>query len=207
MNDPDQIIKEAVGVHVHGQEPLHTADEYEAALLVIAREEQDPTENIAQAMARVARDGNQDVSALIFAADRVRARDAASGVTKMDGGNLDDFLADGAPRFTRDQAEAAMMSLAKREARPGEDTAAAFARLCESDARMQKLYDLGHACDVEEEREALSKGVTRDERFDRLLVSIAKMRRTSGETIEQAAARLLAHDPVVRDAYAAVYGG
>lgn len=111
------------------------------------------------------------------------------------------------PRHTRDAAEQAMLSLAKREARDGEGTAAAFARLCESDARMQKLYDLGQAADMTEEREALTKGVSRDERFDRLLVSMAKMRRTPGETIEAAAARLLETDPVVRDAYAAVHGG
>lgn len=100
-----------------------------------------------------------------------------------------------------------MLDLAKRGARDGEGTAAAFARLCETDERMQKLYALGQAADVAEEREALSKGVSRDERFDRLLVSMAKMRRTPGETIEQAAARLLETDPVVRDAYAAVHGG
>jgi len=38
-----------------------------------------------------------------------------------------------------------MMELAKAEARPNEGTAAALIRLCESDARMQALYDLDQA--------------------------------------------------------------
>lgn len=52
----------------------------------------------------------------------------------------------------------------------------------------------------------LAKGVSHDERFDRLLLDMAKMRREPGETIEGAAARLLTTDPVVMDAYAAVNG-
>ncbi len=109
------------------------------------------------------------------------------------------------PTVTRDQAESAMLDLAKREARDREGTAAAFTRLCESDERMQKLYALGQAADVAEEREALSKAAP-DDRFYPLLLDLARMRKRTGETIEAACARLLTEDPVVRDAYAAAQG-
>ncbi|MEZ6016525.1 MAG: hypothetical protein R3F49_15515 [Planctomycetota bacterium] len=210
MNTED-IVKEAVGVHVDGQEPRYKADEYEAALLAIARTEQKPSENVADAMARVAGNGNPDVTALLFAADRVRARDAAS-VGKCDD-SLSNILSEaervskGAPpTVTRDAAEAAMLDLAKREARPGESVAVSFARLCETDSRMAKLYDLGHAADVAEERVALAKGASGDERFDRLLFDIARLRKRAGETVEQCASRLLHEDATIRDAYAAVHG-
>ncbi|MBI1382577.1 MAG: hypothetical protein GC161_15985 [Planctomycetaceae bacterium] len=213
MNTQD-IVKEAVGVHVDGQEPRYKADEYEAALLAIARMEQKPSENVVDAMARVASNGNPDVTALLFAADRVRARDAASvGKSNTMNDNLSAILSEadrvskGAPpTVTRDAAEAAMLDLAKREARPGESVAVSFARLCESDARMQKLYDLGHAADVAEERVALAKGASGDERFDRLLVDMARLRKRAGETVEQCASRLLHEDATIRDAYAAVHG-
>ncbi len=111
----------------------------------------------------------------------------------------------GTPRYTREQAETAMLDLAKAEARPGEGTAAAFARLCETDERIQKLYDLGQAADIAEEQAALTKADPSD-RFTPLLMSLAKSNRRDGETLETCAARLLVEDPIVRDAYAATQG-
>lgn len=110
-----------------------------------------------------------------------------------------------APRHTREQAETAMLDLAKAEALPGEGTAAAFARLCETDERIQKLYDLGQAADIAEEQAILTKADPAD-RFTPLLMDMAKMRRREGETLEACAARLLHEDPVVADAYAASQG-
>ena len=111
----------------------------------------------------------------------------------------------GTPRYTRDQAEEAMMELAKAEARPGEGVASAFARLCESDERIQKLYDLGQAADFAEEQAIVEKADPGD-RFTPLLMDLAKSKRREGETIEACAARLLSEDPIVRDAYAATQG-
>ena len=127
--------------------------------------------------------------------------------------NLNEVLADAervskgaSPTVTRDEAESAMLSLAKREAREGEGTAAAFARLCESDPRMDALYVLGQAAEASEVEAVVAKADPSD-RFYPLLVDLAKMHRRDGETIEAAASRLLQTDPVVRDAYAAVHGG
>ncbi len=111
----------------------------------------------------------------------------------------------GTPRYTRDQAEAAMLELAKAEARPGEGVAGAFARLCESDSRFQALYDLGQAADIAEEQVVLTKADPGD-RFTPLLMQMAKYNRREGETLEACAARLVVEDPVVRDAYAATQG-
>jgi hypothetical protein len=111
----------------------------------------------------------------------------------------------GTPRYTRDQAEVAMMELAKAEARPGEGVASAFARLCESDERFQKLYDLGVAADLAEEQAVLTKADPGD-RFAPLLMQMAKYNRHEGETLEACASRLLVEDPIVRDAYAATQG-
>lgn len=129
-----------------------------------------------------------------------------------DNDNLSNILADaervskGAPpRYTRDQAETAMLDLAKREARAGETTAAAFARLCAGDARMDALYALGQAADIAE-IETATKAAPQDDRFYPLLLDLAQMRKRAGETIEAACSRLLAEDPVVRDAYAASQG-
>ncbi len=110
------------------------------------------------------------------------------------------------PTVTRDAAEAAMLDLAKREARPGESVAVSFARLCEEDARMQKLYDLGHAADVAEEHAIVSKGVSGDPRFDRMLLDCARMRKRAGETVEQAASRLLHEDATIMAAWASTQG-
>jgi len=109
------------------------------------------------------------------------------------------------PRYTRDQAEEAMMELAKAEALPGEGVASAFARLCESDERFQNLYDLGQAADLAEEQAIVEKADPGD-RFTPLLMSLAKSNRRDGETLEACAARLLVEDPIVRDAYAATQG-
>lgn len=111
----------------------------------------------------------------------------------------------GTPRYTRDQAESAMLDLAVREARPGESAAVSFARLCEADARMQKLYDLGVAADLAEEQAVLTKADPGD-RFTPLLMQMAKYNRREGETLEACAARLVVEDPIVRDAYAATQG-
>lgn len=129
---------------------------------------------------------DQDLSEILADAERV----SKSGVP---------------PRFTRDQAESAMLALAKTEAREGEGTCNAYARLCQSDARMQKLYSLGQAADVAEARDALSKAAPED-RFYPLLMDLARMRKRNGETIEAACTRLLTEDPVVRDVYAATQG-
>ena len=181
-----EVTKEANGVYADGQEPIHTAEEYESALLSVARLALKPTETIAEAMARVAGNGNPDATALMFAANRVRDRESAS----IDKGAL-----------TKAEAERSMLDLAKAEARPGEGTAAAFARLCESDSRMQKLYEAGEAAEQAEVEQALSKRDPED-RFTPMLMDLAKAKRWGAETIEAAAARLLTTDPVVMDAYA-----
>ena len=110
-----------------------------------------------------------------------------------------------APRYTRSDYEDEMLSLSKQLARPGEDTVSAFARLA-GEGAFDALYAAGDRADIAEERAALSKGVSRDERFDRLLLDMAKMRRAPGETLEKCASRLLHEDATIRDAYAAVYG-
>lgn len=129
-----------------------------------------------------------------------------------DNANLSKILADaehvskGAPpRYTRDQAETAMLDLAKREARAGETPAAAFARLCAGDARMDALYALGQAADIAE-IESATKSAPKDDRFYPLLLDMAQMRKRAGETIEQAVSRLMSEDDVVKAAYAASQG-
>lgn len=215
MNNPEDVIRDALAVRDESAEPQFNADLYEQAILHEARLENSATETFAQVLARVASNGNDHVDALVFAAQRVRDREAAMGKSNtMNNDNLSNILSEaervskGAPpTVTRDQAEAAMLDLAKAEARPGESVAVSFARLCETDSRMAKLYDLGHAADVAEESVALEKGVSGDPRFDRLLMDLARMRKRGGETVEQAASRLLHEDATIRDAYAAVHGG
>ncbi|TAJ17309.1 MAG: hypothetical protein EPO68_09725 [Planctomycetota bacterium] len=127
--------------------------------------------------------------------------------------NLDAVLADAervsksgsAPRYTRDQAESAMLDLAAREAREGEGVCNAYARLCKGDARMDALYGLAEAASIAE-IEAATKAAPQDDRFYPMLLDLAQMRKRAGETIEAACSRLLAEDPVVRDAYAASQG-
>jgi hypothetical protein len=177
MNTQD-IIRDAIECRDEGQEPNYTADEYDQALLALARYEQKPTENIAQAMARIAQNGSDRTNALLFTADRARAR-ANSTIVKR-----------------ASDAEAEMLAVAKREARPGETVAMSYGRLCETDQRMAKLYA---ETQTTEERDT-------DPRFDSMLIDLATMRKRDGETLEQAVARLLDSDPIVRDAYAAAQG-
>ena len=126
--------------------------------------------------------------------------------------NLNAILADaervskGAPpRYTRDQAESAMLDLAQREARAGETTVAAFSRLCGTDARMDALYALGQAADIAEV-ETATKAAPQDDRFYPLLLDMARMRKREGETLEKCMDRLLTTDRTVMDAYAASQG-
>lgn len=206
----EEIIQEAIGVHVDGQEPRHTAEEYDAALLGVARLDQKASENLAQALARVASDGDPEVTALLFASDRVRARDAATvGKRAAPSPIAEDAervrKSGSSPRYTRDDYHDEMLSISKKLARPGEGVAAAFSRLA-GDGMFDALYAAGEEADIAEERAALSKGVSRDERFDRLLLDMAKLRRAPGETLEKCASRLLHEDATIRDAYAAVHG-
>lgn len=108
------------------------------------------------------------------------------------------------PTVTRAHAESAMLELAKREARDDEGVCDAYARLCESDERMQKLYELGQAADaVEDQRsEDLAKRATQNERVWELMVKGARHNRNAGETVEQALERMLLTDETYRDAYA-----
>jgi len=107
------------------------------------------------------------------------------------------------PTSTRAQAETAMLSLAEREARNGEGMCNAFARLCGSDERMQKLYALSEAADMRagEEAEQLAKRATRNERVWELMVKGAHNNRREGETVEQALDRMLRTDKTYQDAY------
>jgi hypothetical protein len=129
----------------------------------------------------------------------------------MNNDNLSNILADaervskGAPpRYTRDQAETAMLELARTEAHEGEGVCNAFARLCGSDERMQKLYGLAEAADVtqNEQAEQLAKRATRNERVWELMVKGAHSNRREGETVEQALDRMLRTDKTYQDAYA-----
>jgi len=214
--NPEEVIKEALTVRDDGQEPKFEVHDYECALLDVARGERSPTEDFPTALARSVETSDY-ADALIFAADRARARasfgKSAPRVERVASpSGLDAILADaervskGAPpRFTRDQAETAMLDLAKREASAGETPSAAFARLCEGDVRMRALYALGEAADIAEVQ-AATKAAPQDDRFYPMLLDLASMRKRAGETIETACARLLTEDPVVRDAYAASQG-
>lgn len=207
MNNHEDIVKEAVGVHVDGQEPLHTADEYEAALLAIARMEQKPSENVAEAMARVARNGNPEVTALLFSADRVRARDAATvGKAAAPSPVAEDAerVAKGAPpTFDKSAYEDEMLSLSKKLARPGEGVCNAFARLA-GEGAFDALYQ---AADVAGERAEMAKAAAGpDDRFFRALENLAKVSRRPDETLEACVSRLLHENPTAREGYAAAHG-
>lgn len=212
MNDTESVIREALGVENDGQEPRHTAEEYEAAILGVARLDQKPSENLAQTLARVTRDGDPEVTALLFAADRVRAREAATALGKSAPAEPSPVAEDAqrvaksgtSPRYTRDDYHDEMMSISKREARSGEDAVSAFARLA-GEGRFDELYAAGERAEVAEVEAAMAKAAPED-RFYPMLLDMAKMRRAPGETIEAACARLLERDPVVRDAYAATQG-
>src|SRR5262245_58398671 len=93
------------------------------------------------------------------------------------------------PTVTRDQAESAMLDLAKREAHEGEGVCNAYARLCSAeDERMQKLYALSLAADMAQDAQAeqFAKRATRNERVWELMVKGAHRNRREGETVEKA---------------------
>lgn len=188
---PEDIIKEALTVRDDGKEPKYKADEYESALLHVAR-------------SVITSD---EANALIVAADRARARDelgkaAPSSAIGLDAERV--AKSGSTPRYTRDDYHNEMVEISKREARSGESPAVAFSRLV-NEGRFDDLYSAGERADIVE-IEAATKSAPQDDRFYPLLLDMAQMRKRAGETIEAACARLLNEDPVVRDAYAASQG-
>ena len=113
---------------------------------------------------------------------------------------------DAEPSYTRQEYEQAMLDLAKAEAHGAESPACAFARLCETDRRMDALYKA--ACMAidrkteREERELLSKRATRNDHIFELMVKSARVAKRPSETVEQALERMLRTDKVFSDAYA-----
>lgn len=214
---PDEILADAINVRDNGQCPKFEHHIYDQALITVARFEQSPTEDFPTALARSVKTSD-DADALIFAADRARAA-ASFGksapvqkVIKSAASSLDAILADAArvekgapPRFTREEAEAAMLDLAKTEARAGEGVCDAYARLCKSDARMDALYGLAEAADIAEVQ-AATKAAPQDDRFYPMLLDMAQMRKRAGESLEACVSRLLTTDRTVMDAYAASQG-
>lgn len=110
------------------------------------------------------------------------------------------------PSYTRQEYEEAMLELSKTEANPGESPACAFARLCETDRRMEALYKA--ACTAidrktdREERELLKKRATRNDYIFELMVKSARAAKRPSETVEQALSRMLTTDKTFSDAYA-----
>ena len=211
MNDnPEDVICDALAVRDDGQEPKYAANDYEQAILHEARLENSATETFAQVLARVASNGNDHVDALVFASQRVRDREAAMGKSAPAAPSPVALDAErvrksgSSPRYTRDDYHGAMQEIAKAEARPGEGVAGAFARLV-SEGRFDDLYAAAELAEEHERAEAMSKAAPED-RFYPMLMDLALMRKRQGETIEQAASRLLHEDATVRDAYAAVNG-
>jgi hypothetical protein len=109
------------------------------------------------------------------------------------------------PSYTRQEYEQAMLDLSKAEANAGESPACSFARLCETDRRMDALYKA--ACNAidrtaeREERELLSKRATRNDHIFGLMVKSARIAKRPSETVEQALERMLCTDKVFSDAY------
>jgi len=208
MTNPSEIIRDAIACRDDGQEPNYTADEYEQTMLAVARLEQSAAENVAQSLARVAQNGNDQVDALLFTADRARARasvgKSAPSPSSAIGLDAERVSKGAAPGFTRAQYEDEMMRLSKAAARPGESPAVSFARLA-GDGHFDALYAAGELADEHERANAMSKAAP-DDRFHRLLVDMAQMRKRSGETLDGACARLLAEDPIVRAAYDSTQG-
>jgi hypothetical protein len=108
------------------------------------------------------------------------------------------------PRYTRDDYHEEMARIAKAESRSGETPAVAYARLV-NEGRFDDLYAAGERADVIEIEAAMAKAAPED-RFYPILMDLAHLRKRSGETIEQAATRLLCEDDVVKAAYAATQG-
>lgn len=194
---PEELIKEALAVRDDGKEPKYKADQYESALLHVAR-------------SVITSD---EANALIVAADRARARDElgkaapVEKVLKSSSIALDAervVKSGSTPRYTRDDYHNEMVSLSKRLARPNETPAVAFSRLV-NEGTFDDLYSAGERAAIVE-IEAATKAAPKDDRFYPMLLDLAQMRKRAGETIEAACSRLLAEDPVVRDAYAASQG-
>jgi len=207
-----ELIAEARSVRDDGQEPKSPAEDYDRALLFVARREASATESFPAALARVVQT-DDDAACLIFAADRRRAADAHVGKSAPQPEAAPSPVAQDAqrvaksgtaPRYTRDRYEDEMLSLSKQLALPGEDTVSAFARLA-GDGRFDDLYAAGERADAAEAEAAMAKAAP-DDRFYPLLMDLASMRKRAGETIEAACARLLEEDSTVRDAYAATQG-
>lgn len=188
---PEELIKEALAVRDDGKEPKYKADEYESALLHVAR-------------SVITSD---EANALIVAADRARARDelgkaAPSSAIGLDAERV--AKSGSTPRYTRDDYHNEMVEISKREARSGETPAVAFTRLING-GRFDDLYAAGERADIVE-IEAATKAAPQDDRFFPLLCDLAQMRREPGETIEKCISRLLSSDRTVMDAYAASQG-
>lgn len=208
---PEEVLAQAITVRDDGQEPLFEVHQYECALLDVARAEQSPTEDFPTALARSVKTSDA-ADALIFAADRARARSdfgksaPVEKVMKSSSIALDAELVrkGSTPRYTRDDYHNEMVALSKNLARSGETPAVAFSRLC-GEGVFDDLYAAGERADIAE-IETATKAAPKDDRFYPLLLDMAQMRKRAGETIEAACARLLTEDPVVRDAYAASQG-
>jgi hypothetical protein len=112
---------------------------------------------------------------------------------------------EGRPSYSRREYEQAMLEIAESEARPGEGTAAAFARLCKEDARVRALYQAAYQAEVAaaQARPAqVAKSAGRREDLWALMLKVARTEKRDDETVEKALDRLLRTEPVVRDAYA-----
>lgn len=210
----NEIIKDALAVRDDGAQPRFEAHEYEQVLLILARGDEGLAEDgIAHALARIAAGTNDEANALIFAADRKRDAEAAASVGKS-AGAPPSAVADDAqqvrksgssPRYTRDDYHAEMSALSKKLARPGESPCGAYSRLV-GEGVFDDLYAAAELAEERERAEAVSKAAPED-RFYPLLVRLAHLHKRSGESIEQAASRLLHEDETVKAAYAAVNGG
>lgn len=198
-----ELITEALAVRDDGQEPKHTAGDYDLALLFVARREQGVAEDMPTALARVVAT-DDDADALIFTADRVRAAEAALGKSAVTEDAERVAKSNAAPRFTRDQYHDEMLRISKAAARSGEGVAGAFSRLC-GEGAFDELYAAGEQAEAAEVEAVLAKAAP-DDRFYPILMDLASMRKRQGETIEAACSRLLHEDATVRDAYAATQG-
>ena len=108
------------------------------------------------------------------------------------------------PSYTKDDYHNEMVALSKQLARSGETPAVSFARLVNEGA-FDDLYAAGEAAEMIEVEAAMAKAAPED-KFYPMLLDLAQMRKRAGETIEQAASRLLCEDDVVKAAYAATQG-
>jgi hypothetical protein len=208
---PTEVLAQALTVRDDGQEPKYEAHEYECVLLDVARAEQLPYEDFPTALARSVKTSDH-AAALVFAADRARARESfgksapvaksAPSAIGLDAERV--AKAGSAPRYTRDDYHGEMLEMSRREARSGETSAAAFTRLID-EGRFDDLYAAGERAETVEVEAAMTKAAPED-RFYPMLLDLAQMRKRAGETIEAACARLLVEDPVVAAAYQSTQG-